>query len=70
VIRLAHLRGIAVAVACRGPEIMNPSMVVFVIDRPDRIQEFLPELNETVPEARISLKDEEVLHLSPSDSLP
>lgn len=34
------------------------------------MEAFLPELRETVPEARASLNNEEVFHFSPRSSLP
>jgi fluoride exporter len=69
VIRLAHRRGIATATAYRGPEEGGPVFFVMIIDEPRNVEEFLPELHETVPEVPISVIREEVVHLSPPDFL-
>jgi CrcB protein len=69
VIRLAHRRGIATATAYRGPEDGRLAYFVMIIDEPRNVEEFLPELHETVPEVSISVIHEEVVHLSPPDFL-
>lgn len=48
----------------------NATILVYVVDRPDRMKAFLSELCEVVPGAHISLKDQAVIYFSPSDSLP
>jgi hypothetical protein len=60
------------AAAAAYPEAGNErsTILAYVIDRPGRMDAFLSELRDTVPGARVSLKNEEVVHLSPSDSLP
>lgn len=70
VVRLARRRGMATAVAYRGPQTVGSPIFVVAVDRPERMEAFLPELRETVPEARMSLNDEEVFHFSPESSLP
>jgi CrcB protein len=70
VIRLAHGRGIASATAYRGPEDgVGSPIFVMLIDEVGNVEEFLPELRETVPEAPISVIREKVLHVSPYDFL-
>jgi len=69
-IRLAHRRGIATATAYRGPQGDESSPIfVIVIDEVPALEAFLPELQETVPEAPISVIREEVVHLAPPDFL-
>lgn len=67
VIRLAHRREVASAMAYRGPEGGRSPIFVLIIDEAPRIEGFLPELQGAVPGARISVIREEVLHVSPAD---
>lgn len=69
VIRLSRRRGISSATAYRGPEDGQTPIFVMIIDEPRNVERFLPELQEEVPEARISLAREEVVHTAPSDYL-
>lgn len=69
VIGLAHRRGIASTMAYRGPEDGRSPIFVLVIDEVGVLEPFLPELQEAVPEARISVIREEVAHVSPPDFL-
>jgi CrcB protein len=69
VIRLAHRREVATATAYRGPEGDGSLLFVIVMDEPPKLERFLPELQQAVPEVRISVIREEVLHLSPADFL-
>lgn len=69
VIRLAHRQGMATATAYRGPEDGGSPLFVMVIDEPERLERFLPELHAEVPGVRISVIREEVLHLAPPDFL-
>lgn len=68
VISLAHRWGIATAMAYKNPKIDSP-FCVLAVDERGRIEEFLHRLRERVPEARVSLDEAEVLHVSPPDSL-
>ncbi len=69
-IRLAHRRGIATATAYRGPSDEGSSPIfVILIDEVPALEGFLPELQETVPGASISVIREEVAHLAPPDFL-
>lgn len=70
VVRLAHLRGMATAAAYAEPKNNNATILIYVVDRPERMKAFLSELREVVPGTHISLKDQEVIYFSPSDSLP
>lgn len=67
---MAHLRGMAAAAAYLEAGNNKALILVYVIDRPGRMEAFLSELRDTVPGARVSLKNEEVIHLSPPASLP
>lgn len=69
VIGLAHRRGIASTMAYRGPRDGQSPIFVLVIDEVGILESFLPELQETVPEARISVIREEIAHVSPPDFL-
>lgn len=70
VIRLSHERGMASAIAYRDPQEDGRSPIfVLVMDEVRAMEGFLPELRETVPDARISVTREEVVHVSPSDFL-
>lgn len=69
VIGLAHHRGIASTMAYRGPEDGQSPIFVLIIDEVNILESFLPELQEAVPEARISVIREEVAHVSPPDFL-
>ncbi|HET7480895.1 MAG TPA: CrcB family protein [Rubrobacteraceae bacterium] len=69
VIGLAHRRGIASTMAYRGPEEDDSPIFVLVIDEVGILESFLPELQESVPGARISVIREEVAHVSPPDFL-
>lgn len=69
VIRLSHQRGIASAMAYRGPEDGRTPIFVLVIDETRNMERFLPELQQEFPEARISLVREEMAHAAPPDFL-
>lgn len=69
VIRLAHRRGIASAMAYEGPENGARTIFVMFIDEAHLIEGFLPELQSAVPESRVSLSRERLLHASPPDFL-
>ena len=69
VIRLAHSRGVASATAYRGPEDRGSPIFVMLLDEPEKLERFLPELRETVPEAPVSVIRESDEHVSPPDFL-
>jgi hypothetical protein len=62
VIRLAHDRGVASATANRGPQEGGAPIFVVLLDEPDELARFLPELRETVAGAPISVIRESVEH--------
>ncbi len=68
-VRAAHRGGIATATAYRGPEDGGYSFFVMVVDEAHRLEEFIPELLNTVPDAPVSVMREEVLHAAPADFL-
>ncbi|AHY47843.1 CrcB-like protein [Rubrobacter radiotolerans] len=69
VIRAAHERGVASAMAYSGPEDGVAAIFVMIIDEPPLIESFLPELKRLAPEAGISVSFERLAHVSPSDFL-
>lgn len=69
VVRLAHRRGVASAMAYEGPESGARSIFVMFMDEAAKIEAFLPELQAAAPEARISISRERLLHASPPDFL-
>jgi CrcB protein len=69
VIRLAHRRGVASATAYRGPEGGDSPVFVMLLDEPERLNRFLPELREAAPDASVSVIREAVEHASPVDFL-
>jgi len=69
VIMLAHDLGVASATAYRGPQEGGPPIFVMLLDEPDRLARFLPELRETVPGTPISVIREAVEHVGPPDFL-
>lgn len=70
VVRLAHARGIASATAYRPPKDGAESPIfLMLVDEPEDIERFLPELKNTVPEVSVSVVREEIEHVSPHDFL-
>jgi len=69
VVWLARGRGVASATAQRGPEDGGSPIFVMLLDEPENLGRFLPELRETVPDAPISVIRESVEHVSPADFL-
>lgn len=69
VIGLAHRHEIASAMAFQGPEDGHNLIFLAIIDEVWRIEEFLPQLQKGFPGVRISVVEEEVLHISPADFL-
>lgn len=69
VISLAHRRDIASAMAYGGPEEAESPIFVLIIDEVENVEEFLPELQMTVPGVRVSVIREDVVHLAPPDFL-
>jgi CrcB protein len=70
VVRLAHARSIASATAYRAPEDGAESPIfLMLVDEPEAIERFLPELKEAAPEAPVSVIREGVAHVSPHDFL-
>lgn len=69
VIRLAHRSGVASAMAYEGPRNGAKSIFVMFVDEARVVEDFVPALRTEVPEARVSISREGLLHESPADFL-
>ncbi len=69
VIRSAHSRGVASAMAYSGPQDGERLIFVMLLDEEPSMEKFLPELRSVAPEAPISLSRERLLHQSPGNFL-
>jgi fluoride exporter len=69
VIRLAHDRGLASATAYRWPGEGGARIFVMLLDEPEKLARFLPEMHENLPGAPISVIRESVEHAGPPDFL-
>lgn len=70
IIRLAHARGIASATAYRAPrDGVESPIFLMLVDEPEDVERFLPELKNMVPEVTVSVVREEIEHVSPHDFL-